>query len=267
MKIQYLVTVVKKSADEIKNIVKRLNISGCILVGNQMMDIDDTYEMSCFGCTIKVFNMSSKGVSKNRNFLILNSSADFITFLDDDMYCVKGVQDKVEDLVSTSKYNSVRFNVISDNLGRPIKQIRKEGFIKFKHLSSCGVCGIFYKRDFLIKNNLFFNEDVGPGTIINHGEDALFNKQFFEKSKVYCFPLVAFHAIQADSTWHNENRDLETELFAHGYVYYLLYKHYSNIRSVLFLASHMRCYPKGTKYSSLRRYMKNGIKKAKEIYQ
>ena len=64
-----------------------------------------------------------------------------------------------------------------------------------------------------------------------------------------------------------KKRDLKTELFAHGYVYYLLYKHHANIRSILFLMTHMHCYPKGTKYGLLRKYMKNGIKKAKEIYR
>ena len=267
MKFQYLITVVKKNVDELENIVKRLNINGDIIIGNQMMEEDTEYELSCYGCSVRVFNMSNKGVSKNRNFLVLHSSADFITFLDDDMYFVEGAQEKAETLLSSSKYNAIRFNGVSDNLNRPIKQIQKKGIIKFKHLSSFGVCGIFYKREFLINHNLLFNEDVGPGTIINHGEDAIFNKCFCKKEKIYSFPLAAFHATQTDSTWHTEKRDLETELFAHGYVYYLLYKYYANIRSIIFLRTHMYCYPKGTKYSLLRRYMKSGIKKAKEIYR
>ena len=267
MTFQYLVTVVKKNVDEIMNLVKELNIKGDILIGNQMMEEDAEYKLSCHGCSIRVFNMTSRGVSKNRNFLLLHSSADFITFLDDDVYFVEGEQEAAESLVSRCKYNAVRFNVISDNSDRPIKQFEKEGFIKFKSLSSCGVWGIFFKREFLIKSDILFDENVGPGTMVNHGEDALFNKLFLEQSKMYFFPLAVFHSIQKVSTWHTEKRDLKIELFSHGYVYCLLYKRFANIRSVLFLMTHMYCYPKGTKYRLLRKYMKDGIKKAKEIYQ
>lgn len=264
MKIQYLLTTVGKSREEIVQIIEGLNIAGDILVGNQLMGADAEYELSGGSYHAKIFDMTSKGVSKNRNFLISRASAEYITFLDDDMYCEKGAQESFEEALAKNQYNCVRFNVVSDNPKRPIKFVKKNGFVGFRSLSSFGVWGGFYKLDFLKQNSIYFREDVGPGTDINHGEDGIFNKQFTRFSKIFSITLTAFHIRQTNSTWLNSNRDLKVELVSHGFNYYLLYKNYANIMSSLFLLTHMKCYPKGTKYHVLKKYMKIGIRHAKE---
>lgn len=262
MLVQYLVTVVKKSETEIKQILDSLNLRGDILVGNQLMPTDNCYAISCNYYNAKIFNMTSCGVSKNRNFLLQHASADYVVFLDDDIYYLPDCQEKVEEEVRLSNNNCIRFNIASDNKDRPIRFLNKKGYVGFNRLSSFGVCGCFFKRDFLLSNNLLFNEEIGPGTGINHGEDTVFLKSFLKYSKVYSMPLVSFRAKQTNSTWRGENRKLEVELYSHGYVYYLLFGKLANLRSVVFLATHMKSYPKGTKYSTLRKYIKSGIEKA-----
>lgn len=265
MTFQYLMTVVAKTKDEIKLILDNANIEGSFLVGNQLSKCYEEYEINCSTYRAVVYNLSNKGVSKNRNFLLNKATADYVTFLDDDMYMPNGSQKRIEETLATlSQYNCVRFNVVSDNKNRPIKFIKKRQSVSFRQLSSFGVCGCFYKRQFLVNHKLLFNEKIGPGTSINHGEDSLFQKEFTNYAKVWCIPEIAFHARQDTSTWQGKQRDLEKELVSHGYIYYWLYGHCAQFMSFLFLITHIKCYPKGTKYSLLRKNMKIGIRNAKE---
>lgn len=265
--IDYLVTTVKKSRDEILDIIHSLNVNGNIIVGNQGCETNEIIKMVDENCKITILNQVGFGVSKNRNAILSYSKADYVSFLDDDMYFEKERQNQVEKLLEQNQYDGVRFNVVSDNIDRPIKQLGKKGYVGFRSLSSYGVWGIFFKRDFLVKNKILFNENIGPGTEINHGEDGLFNKTFTKHSKIFSIPCVAFHVKQTESTWHDTNRDLNKELVSHGYNYHLLYGKKAKIMATLFLITHMKCYPKGTKYGLLKRYMLDGIAKAKEDEQ
>ncbi len=264
MTIQYLITCVKKTQDEIKNMLKKFNISGDILVGNQLCEENMEYDIKTKLYKAKVFNMTGKGVSLNRNFLTSKSTADYITYLDDDMYYNPGVQEKIEKELKENLHVAVRFNVVSDNEKRPIKLLTKRKFVGFRSLSSFGVWGIFFNRQFLIDNNIKFNEKIGPGTDINHGEDGLFNKEMTKYTKILSLPTISFNIQQSESTWHGDNRDIELESFSHGYIYYLLYGKKARLMSLLFLITHMSYYPRGTKIGILYKNMKKGIKKSKE---
>lgn len=264
MTFQYLLTLVKKTKDEILSILDSLNLCGDVLVGNQLMLEEGEYSIKTSRCNAIVYDLTSKGVSKNRNFLIGKASADYITCLDDDVCYEDGVQEKIERLVAGNDYDAIRFNVVSDNDERPIKQLSHRGFVKFRQISSFGVWGIFFKRQVLLDNNIFFREDIGPGTFINHGEDGLFNKTFLKKSKIFSIPELAFRVKQCESTWQGENRNLESEMFSHGYIYQLLYPKHSRLMANLFIATHVRCYPRETKKAFLKKHMYSGIRAAKE---
>lgn len=264
MSVEYLATVIKKEKSELKQFLDSLNVKGNILVGNQLVDNSDIFTIEGKGYTAKVFNSPDKGVSKNRNVLLEKANADYVTFLDDDMRFIGDVQQETEQFLGSNKYDCVRFNTVSKNKNREIKLIKKDGFVSFRKLSSYGVFGCFFRTSFLKEKGLKFNETIGPGTNINHGEDGVFLHEFLKKGKIYCKKAITFEIDQMESTWINENRDYDLELFSHGYIYYLLYKKMANIMSILFLITHMWCYPKGSKYSILRKNMKKGITAAKK---
>lgn len=265
MLVQYLVTTCSKSKDDIINIVNSLNVKGSVLVGNQLCDNNNDYYLKTSNSQIHVFNMKSKGVSINRNELIRQSNAKYIIFLDDDVSYLDSCQECVECILSQSTQKCIRFNVISSNPDREIPQIKKEGYLKFRQLTSFGVWGQFFDREFLLKNNIMFREEIGPGTDNNHGEDAIFNHDFLKHSKIYQFKQAMFLADQRESTWHS-NRNIEKETISHGYNYYVLYKSRAKLLAVAFVLTHMWCYPKGTKKRELIKYMFRGIKKAKKFY-
>lgn len=264
MKIQYLITTVSKTKNDIANMLDSLKIKGNILVGNQLMDKNSEYEIKTEKYNAKVYNMTTQGVSINRNFLTKKANAEYITYLDDDIYFEEGMQQKVEKLLINSSYKAIRFNVSSDNESRKIKQLSKRGFIGFRKLSSFGVCGIFFNRTFLIDNEIKFHDAIGPGKKINHGEDTVFNRTFLKYSKIYSVPISVFRARQIESTWKGEDRNIEIELFSHGYVYHLLYSFNAKMMAILYSLTHMKYFPKGTKLSFVLKNMFKGIKAAKQ---
>lgn len=262
--IDYLLTTVSKSEKEILDIISFSKIKkGNILVGNQLSKHDEKHCFNVGELTISVYNMTSKGVSNNRNFLLSKSTAEYVTFLDDDMYFVDEMQECVEHYLSNSNDNAMRFNLSSDNPRRPIRFLNKYGNVGFRKLSRYGVCGIFFKREFLVNNNIFFDENIGPGTNINHGEDTVFLKNFSKFSKVFSQPLLCFRVKQSESTWQGASRNLELELFSHGYIYQRMYPKFSKFMAIAYLLTHTKDFPKKTKFSFLCKNMFLGIKKAK----
>lgn len=264
MTFDYAFTTVGLNHDQILALLCLSNIRGHILVGNQKSEKEYEYKIETNNFTAVVYNTTNIGLSKNRNFLLKKSKADKICFLDNDVFFIEGSQETVEKIVLNSKCTCLRFNIVSNDKDRAPKQIHKNKKMSFKNLTSFGIIGVFLDRDFLVKNSLFFNENIGAGTQINHGEDTVFYKELLKKKgTVYQSKEVCFCMSVEDSTWHGSSRDLEKELFAHGYLYAILYPYCTHLISLAFVLTHRRCYPKGTKMLILYNYMKKGIRFAK----
>ncbi len=264
MNFEYLVTTFKKNKDEIEQILESLNISGNILVGNQSQIQYSEYEIKREKYNAVIYNLTSVGVSRNRNFLLSKSNARYVTFIDDDMSFIDDSQKKVESNVINLNTKAVRYNVVSLNEKRPIVSIEKVGYHNFKSLKSYGSWGIFYDRLFLSKNKIYFNENIGPGTSINHGEDSVFIHDFLKHSKIWCEKNAAFYIAQNESTWQNENRDLKKEILSHGYIYHLLFGKKALLYGILHLFKHRSNYlDKNFKFKNYMHFFKEGIKLAK----
>ena len=106
--------------------------------------------------------------------------------------------------VKYNNFDSIRFNTISDNKKRPIKIIKKDKKVGFKDIRSFGVCGVFFKRESLLRNNLLFRVNIGPGTNIIHGEDTLFLYDFFKAGlSMFQSKSIPIHIYQEYSCWYN----------------------------------------------------------------
>lgn len=226
MKFDILITTFGKTEEEILSFLKFNNIHGSIYVGNQKSNVYSKKIIDLGTDIIRIYNLTNSGVSKNRNFLLMKATSDYVIFLDDD---IKIIDYKINiDFDGTIAY---RFNVSSNNPNRPIKDINSNKFLKFVDVKSYGVWGIFFPREFLIKNNVFFNEYIGPGCLINHGEDSLFLHDFLDCGKIYQVSRELFIAEQKESTWRGKNRNLELELISHGFVFGIMF----GVKSYLFL--------------------------------
>lgn len=258
MNVDYIITTINKTKEEITSLLLKSNISGNILIGNQGSINEFCYEIYDKGFRAKVYNQTTKGVSINRNYLLQKSNADYVIFLDDDVTLNKHI------ILGDNYQNNVaiRFNCLSKNIQRPIKQICSKKFLKFSDVKSFGVWGIFFNRHYLINNNLFFNENVGPGKYINHGEDTLFLKKYLKsKGKLLQINEQSFFVSQEVSTWKDGN--IERELISHGYIYKKIFG-FKGFLYLYYYAFKHRCEyiinGKKAKISYLLKYLKKGFK-------
>ncbi len=123
---------------------------------------------------IKVFNNENHGVSYTRNFGIKKATGKYIMFIDSDDYLVK------DSLLPILKYS---FNEDVIYLSHDLEVNNKNDLYmhivgKLKPCIAGPYCKM-YKREFLIKNNIRFKDDL-----IN-GEDMLFNIECVNKLKKY----------------------------------------------------------------------------------
>lgn len=260
-KIDNLVSTYQMKECDLLFALKSKTWAGDILVGNQC---GEEKRMDFFqnGSSFTVFSLSSTGVSKNRNFLLKSSKDDIVTFCDDDMTFLPGYWEKVKK--AFKKYpdaEAVRFNCFSTNKNRPIPAIHKNGRISFKNTRAVGVLGFFYKRDFLIRNNLFFDEDLGPGAAIVSGEDVVFNQRLAKTTKkVYQIDEYIASVSQNDSSWFSGYNS--SYFIATGFVYSLLFGFASPLAGTYHFLKHHKDY-RGV---SVKFFLTN-FRKGRQIYK
>lgn len=236
--IEFLITTLHLTEEQIINLIIKANVFGNIIVGNQYASNDSVKIIKRKDFTVTIVNQTGSGVSKNRNTILKHATSDYVTFLDDDMVLTEKKERFFSLLDNFSEYDAIRFNCISSNVNRPIKQIKKNGYVNFRKMKSFGTWGIFYKRSVLIETNIAFRENIGPGNYINHGEDTLFVYDFLKSNrKIYQIKLPVFLIEQTKSTW-KDSKDLKRELISHGYNYYLLYHNRSFVMALIFVCLH-----------------------------
>jgi glycosyltransferase involved in cell wall biosynthesis len=260
--LDILVATCDKSIDEIKDIVERGNYADHVIVGDQNGTTGHVSFVSSKGINVDVYYFNDKGVSKNRNRLFDLSSARFVTFCDDDMSFTNGYERKIcQAFLRYKKADVIRFNCLSNNPKRPIRQVKKEGRVGFSELKTFGVWCEIFRSDFLRENNIRFDEKVGPGSLIISGEDVIFNHLVSRSSRfIYqaksCIALVN----QTNSTWF-KGYD-ERYFMATGYVYSSIF----GINARLFFALH-RLKHKSEYRGISRAIMKKGFSKGLLLFK
>lgn len=124
---------------------------------------------------ISLFNNSNHGVSYSRNFGITKATGDYIMFVDSDDI----LKEKSLDYILDEQYDSdvVYFSKYLNNVQNKSDLLKY--IIGFDKPCIAGPYCKLFKRDFILKNNIKFKEDV-----IN-GEDMLFNVECALKLKKF----------------------------------------------------------------------------------
>lgn len=151
----------------------------------------------------KYFKNKNNGVSYSRNFGIKNAKGKYIMFVDaDDVLeenwypIIKKIKSENYDIIYFSNYYDVdkikQKDIIENIIGYPTVN-------NLGNLSS--VCSKLYKRDFLLTNNIRFEEEI-----VN-GEDLLFNLKsiFFTQNIKFIKESFYRYRINCDSATHNFN--------------------------------------------------------------
>lgn len=200
MKIQVLVSTMHQANFDL---VKRMNIQSDTIIVNQCSR-NKFEEYDYKGNSVKLLSFSERGVGLSRNNALMRSNADICLMADDDMCYIDGYKDIVIDaFVKNPKADIILFNVpIHKKNGKKNIKIRKNGRVHFYNCLKYGTVNIAFRRDRIMKKNIFFSLLFGGGAYYGSGEDTLFIVDSLKKGlKLYSSTKVIAEIKEDKSTW------------------------------------------------------------------
>ena len=198
MKTETLIVTIDQKDN---SLVEKMNIQTDAVVCNQSDYIsNDEFEYN--GFNVKFITRDDRGVGKNRNRSIENSSADILILADDDMRFENGYQHIVTECFDQIPSADILiFNLIEKNPRRykftKIEKISNKNYAKF------GAARIALKRKSIIDAGVRFSLQFGGGARYSAGEDTIFLKDCLRKGlKIYGVPYALAEIDQtSESTW------------------------------------------------------------------
>lgn len=208
MKLETLVTTMHQKGFE-KFI--EMNIQTDVIFANQT-DTNAYEETKIGDNTVKLISTKTRGLSRNRNIAITNSSADIVLFTDDDVRFRDGYEDVIlNEFKKHPEASAIRFsmfavaykdNAITDS--EKAKPLKNPVFRKAtrKEISRYGVCGLAIKTTVMKEKSMFFNESFGSGTEDFCGEDTIFLQELLNKKvALYLSEEIIADIDKSGSTW------------------------------------------------------------------
>lgn len=233
------------------SLLDKMNVITDAVVVNQCGK-NEFFELNFKGHSIKWINSNQIGLSKSRNIALSYCSADICVISDDDEVFY---DDFSEQLISFyNKHNDtslVVFNI--DSIGQVRKRyyIEKDKRLHFYNIYRYGSARISFKREFVHKNNVFFNITVGAGTKkIPSGEDNLFMKECLKKrAKPRSAPILVAKIDDSSSNWF---KDFDEDYFLHrGALMKILHPNVHIFMDFQYLIRHKNVYKKMGFFKSL----------------
>lgn len=205
MRLEILMSTMNQEHFELIN---QANINSDTVLINQT-DINSYSEIKKNNHLIRKYSYNERGVGKSRNHALLASDADICLIADDD---IKYNEDYEEIILAEFENNKdadvIIFDVfILEEKGyRPYrnknKKINKFNFMKH------GGPKIAFRRDNIVKNNIFFSLLFGGGAKYGSGEDSIFLKECLNSGlKVYEVDKNIGEIDNRKSTWFNGYTD------------------------------------------------------------
>jgi len=181
----------------------KLGLKTDAIIANQT----DSYwykEYNIDGNTVKVISTNGRGVGKNRNIALLNASADICVIGDDDLIYAPDYPEMIirafEELPDADiiVFHIVNLKTPNNRIITKVKRVSLFNFVRY------GASRIAFKRESLLKANIWFSLLYGGGAKYSAGEDTLFLREALKKGlKIYTYPKKIADAIQETSTWFN----------------------------------------------------------------
>lgn len=178
-----------------------MNIQSDILYANQSDSV--WYKCKTIGNHFaEMITTKTRGLSNNRNILLLHASADICLLSDDDIEYYTGYREKI--LKAFAQYQDadmIIFNMDGNSEDRPVEKISKQREMHFYDKNPYGSVRIAFRLNSQRKFNIWFNNLLGAGSKYGSGEDTLFINEFRKKGKVYLHDANLGIIDFSNSTW------------------------------------------------------------------
>lgn len=222
--LTFLVTTVSKDMSQIIEMVKKNRLFGNIIVGCQKSLCDEYQLYQDEKMSLHVYFETTVGTSVNRNFLIDKVQTKFCFFLDDDIKFLDSKLQILNEAVNEiGDFDFIFFDFCYEDSSYPKVKWRISKKIKPIQMRSYGTNSVLYSVDFINRNKLRFNENIGPGCYIYAGEDGQFLMHAAKVSKkAYSYQKSIIEiSYENGSTWFagHDERFFTTV----GYTYHQCY--------------------------------------------
>ncbi len=224
MTLQVLIPCLEQTLESIQSLCSFFHIDSDAVFCNQCGK-DQIDSFSFHGHTVTVHSVSWKGVSKARNYLIANCSADIGVFIDDDCILSVGYSQAVlKAYEDCSGAVAIRFNTTREHWNPVHAEAHTFRRAKFKDLSSFGMWGFSFRTAAFQKLGVSFDEHLGAPNYLYNGEDSVFLFDVCKATKeIYAHPFFLCSVEETrESTWFGNYE--ERYYVTKGYVYTHLYK-------------------------------------------
>lgn len=197
IRVEVLVSTMNQVDTSIYN---KMRIQTAAVIANQA-DEYDYFERTINGKTIKMITTPLRGLSRNRNLALFYASGDICIIADDDVVYLDGYEEGIiRAYEEIPEADVIFFNVKSKAKEREIRSIGKAIRIR-GHQSYPSVCTTF-KRESILRNDLWFPYLLGCGSVYEFGEDGNFIRNAKKKKmKIYAHPFKMAEVSQESSLW------------------------------------------------------------------
>lgn len=258
MKLEVLIsTMNQKNFD----LIYKMNLKSDAIIINQCNEFKKE-EMDLKENKIKMYSFDEKGIGLSRNNALMRSTGDICIFADDDVEYLENYKE-----IIISKFSSnlsadiIVFNVESLNKNRPSCHIKKDHRVRLINSLKYGAVNIAFRREKIIKKNVYFSLLFGGGAKYSSGEDSLFIYECLKKNlKIYATSEKIANVTQETSTWFNGYTD--KYFIDKGVFFKALSQKWSKLYIFQFV---IRKYSKYKKYKNLKTIMKLMVRGEKEF--
>lgn len=180
---------------------KDMNISTPAVIGNQS-NKNSYSEYYIDDNNIKMITTNTVGTSINRNIALSHAKNKICLLADDDVKYLNGYENIIlESFELRPEADILVFNV---NENPPNRYIIREPFrINITNFMRFGAVRIAFRLDKVREKKIKFDEEVGPGTDIQFGEDTKFLYDCLKSGmKIFAIPVSILEITnKRESTW------------------------------------------------------------------
>lgn len=263
IKLEYLVSTMNKDEDQIKELIKKMNIKTSCIIINQNTTIDNTKRVK----DMTIINTTTKGLSKSRNLGIKNSKNDICVLADDDFIYYDDAEKIIKDayaqigdadiIAFKFKYkdNKKKFN---KKFWNNKKKINKMNSLKISSAQ------ITFRRKSIENAKVKFDEKFGSGSgqYVSGEENIFLTDCLNKKLKIYYVPISILEINDnRKSTWFNGFN--EEYFITKGATYTRIYKYINIIMILQFAIRKYKLYKKNMSFLLALKYMIIGSKQIK----
>lgn len=183
-------------------ILKEMNLQTDAIIINQC-DQDKSETLDFRGKSVHFYHLNERGVGRSRNTALIKASADICLFADEDMIYVDGYSEMIiEEFNNYPDADVLIFSLESLNKDKPLSTIRKSGSVGRKQAMRYGCARIAFRRNSILKQNIWFSLLFGGGAKYSSGEDTIFLQDCLKRGlKIYSSTKKIAYVKQEESTW------------------------------------------------------------------